>query len=60
MLEVIVCLKGKQQRYRSADLDLGFLSKEGGCDKIMEREVNRLWHDLVQDHASLLKDALEG
>ena len=31
------------------------LSKKRSCDKVMEREMYWLWHDLARDHASLLK-----
>ena len=59
IIKVIVCLKGKYQRYGSADLDLGFCPRKRVLDKVVEREMNGPWHDLVQDHASLFKGTQE-
>ena len=52
-LSDIVCPKGKCQRYRSSDLDLGFV-QERSSNKVMEREINSLRCGLAQDRASSL------
>ena len=35
----------------TSEIWISVLSKKESCNKTMEREMNGLWHDLVQDHA---------